>query len=220
MVDIEYIRKLLINNGHAIQSECIYKQTGHKFKTLSGTSVFINEKGTYWCQGKQKKVIERILNDFLPGKLFNKKIFIVFGRDSVAKTELEALLGYWDISPIFLSDEISASETVIEQLEKYMEECNYGIVLATPDDEGYLAGFESDKKYRMRQNVVFEIGMLFFALGRNRTAIIVKEADKIDIPSDIAGIKRIQYKEHISEVEKVITKELEAAGYQKRKTDV
>ena len=97
---------------------------------------------------------------------------------------------------------------------------NDSIVLATPDDEGYLAGFKSDKKYRMRQNVVFEIGMLFFALERNITAIIVKEADKIDIPSDIAGIKRIQYKEHISEVEKVITKELEAARYQKRKTDV
>ena len=158
----------------------------------------------------------RILDDILPGELFNKKVFIVFGRDSVAKTELEALLGHWDISPIFLSDEISAGETVIEQLEKYMEECNYGIVLATPDDVGYLDGYEKVKKYRMRQNVVFEIGMLFFALGRNRTALIIKEADKIDIPSDIDGIKRLQYKEHISEIEEAISKELDYAGYKKR----
>ena len=216
MNNIDFTRNALVNNGYAIQWEGIYKQTGHRFKTQSGTSVFINEKDSYWCQGKQKLIIKKLLDDILPGKLFNKKVFVVFGRDSMAKTELEVILGHWDLTPIFLSEEISSSETIIEQLEKYMKECNYGIVLSTPDDEGFLAGCEKEKKYRMRQNVVFEIGMLFFALGRNRTALIVKCADKIEIPSDIAGVKRLQYGEYMSEIETTISKELETAGYNRR----
>ena len=54
------------------------------------------------------------------------------------------------------------------------------MVLATPDDEGYRKGRETEKQYRARQNVVLELGLLLATLGRSRVAILLKHAAQME----------------------------------------
>lgn len=63
------------------------------------------------------------------------------------------------IEPLVLREQHDGSLTIIEKLEKHINDKNigFGIILYTPDDEG-KAVQESDLKYRARQNVVFEHG--------------------------------------------------------------
>jgi predicted nucleotide-binding protein len=216
MIDKAVIRNILEKNGYDIKFEGACKKNAYKFKTQMGTSVFINQKGKYWCQGKAKKPIDNLLKELLPKSEFNKKIFVVYGRDSNIITELKAVLSVMDLELVLISEVNTFCETIIEKLERTINECNYGIILATPDDVGYLNGYPQNMKMRMRQNVVFEIGMLFANLGRRKTMLIMRNADQIEIPSDIEGINRTEFKEHISEISERIIQELESVGYEKR----
>ncbi|MBR5336809.1 MAG: nucleotide-binding protein [Lachnospiraceae bacterium] len=211
------IKGVLKNNGYSIALEGIYRKTGYKYKLTHGGTVFINEEGKYWCRGKEKESIMEFLKSVAPGRLFANKLFVVYGHDETAKNELEAILERFDVIPVFLSDEPAQGETIIEQLERCIQEVNYGIVLATPDDVGYLLNEEKQARARMRQNVVFELGMLYEALGRKRVAILIKQAHTIELPSDIDGIKRFQFQDHVKEVEGQLRTELVAAGYSLRR---
>jgi len=86
--------------------------------------------------------------------------------------------------------------------------------LLTPDDEGHEAGMPGQKKYRARQNVVLELGMVLSRLGRRRVAILIKET--VEHPSDIAGLIYISFQERVDEVRAQLFRELQAAGYTPR----
>ena len=79
--------------------------------------------------------------------------------------------------------------TVIEKIEKYSD-VEFGIVLYTPCDLGYVKGKKKEKKARARQNVVFEHDYLIGKLGRNNVCALVK--GDIELPNDISGIVYIQ----------------------------
>jgi len=103
---------------------------------------------------------------------------------------------------------------VIEKLERYLGEHGgvaYACVLLTPDDEGHLVGHAEEKKYRARQNVVLELGMVLARLGRARVAILHKQS--VELPSDIAGLIYIAFQERVEEVKANLFKELQSAGY-------
>ncbi len=68
-----------------------------------------------------------------------------------------------------------------------------------------------EKRYRARQNVVLELGMVLARLGRNRVAILHKGS--VELPSDISGLLYIPFAERIEEVTPRLFKELENAGY-------
>jgi predicted nucleotide-binding protein len=57
-------------------------------------------------------------------------------------------------------------------------------VLLTGDDVGGLS--PDTLEPRARQNVVFEFGFFFGALGRNRVAVLHEEG--VELPSDVHGI--------------------------------
>ncbi|MBP3507977.1 MAG: nucleotide-binding protein [Lachnospiraceae bacterium] len=46
-------------------------------------------------------------------------MFVVYGHDTVARTQLEALLRRWDLEPLILDQLVSAGQTIIEKLEEY-----------------------------------------------------------------------------------------------------
>ena len=66
-----------------------------------------------------------------------------------------------------------------------------GCILLTPDDEGHKAGKQEEKKYRARQNVVLELGMVLARVGRKRVAILYKES--VELPSDMRGLLYIPF---------------------------
>ena len=90
----------------------------------------------------------------------------------------------------------------------------FACVLLTPDDEGHKAGRPEEKKYRARQNVVLELGMVLGKLGRRRVAIIHKQS--VEQPSDIAGLIYIPFNERVDEVKTQLFRELQNAGFNPR----
>ncbi|WP_230949899.1 TIR domain-containing protein [Xylella fastidiosa] len=143
------------------------------------------------------------------------KVFVVYGHDAAARTELEAMLRRWKLEPPILDQLPSEGQTIIEKLEKYTAEVKFAVVLATPDDEGFRACHEEEKAFRARQNVVLELGMMLTLLGRKNVAILMKQQDNMERPSDIQGLLYIPFKDNLQkDAGTVLAKEMAAQGYQ------
>lgn len=144
----------------------------------------------------------------------NKKIFVVYGHDSASRDGLELLLRRMGLDPIILANLPASGDTIIEKLEKYLKEADqvgFACVLLTPDDKGHRESAPEEIKYRARQNVILELGMVLARLGRSRVAILYKES--VERPSDIDGLLYLGFKEKVDEVKSNLFKELQAAGY-------
>ena len=96
-------------------------------------------------------------------------LFTVMIKD--ARNQLETMIRRWGLEPLILDQLPSRGQTIIEKLEKCTNDVGFGIVLATPDDEGHRRDHPDEKIFRARQNVVLELGMLLKDLGRQKVAI-------------------------------------------------
>ena len=188
------------------------KQTGNskQIKLSNGAIVNCFSNGNHNVQGKNTQIVK----DFLDGKvrMSNKKVFVVYGHDDISRTQLEAMLRRWDLDPIILDQQASSGQTIIEKLEEYGADVGYAIILATPDDEG-KAKTEEKYKLRVRQNVVLELGMFLSKLGREKVAILLKEAENFEKPSDIQGLIYIPFQNKVDEAAISLIRELSRQGY-------
>ena len=182
---------------------------GKSIKLSNGGIVNCYNTGKIAIQGKNSDVISQILSNHISP---NKKIFVVYGHDDIAKTQLEALLRRWDLEPVILDQEASCGQTIIEKLESCISDVGYAIVLATPDDEGKAKGDTQFKK-RVRQNVVLELGMFLAKLGRDKVAILLKQDVEFEKPSDIHGLIYIPFQTRVDEAALSLVKELARQGY-------
>lgn len=187
------------------------KETGNSKQLRLSNGAIINcfRTGTHNVQGKNPQQVK----DILDGKVTTggRKVFVVYGHDEIARTQLEAMLRRWDLDPIILDQQASSGQTIIEKLEEYGADVGYAIVLATPDDEGKAVNEES-YKYRVRQNVVLELGMFLAKLGRNKVAILLKEDKNFEKPSDIQGLIYIPFQNKVDEVAINLIRELSRQG--------
>lgn len=187
------------------------KETGNSKQLRLSNGAIINcfRTGTHNVQGKNQQQVK----DILDGKVTNvgRKVFVVYGHDEIARTQLEAMLRRWDLDPIILDQQASGGQTIIEKLEEYSADVGYAIVLATPDDEGKAVNEES-YKFRVRQNVVLELGMFLAKLGRNKVAILLKEDKNFEKPSDIQGLIYIPFQNKVDEVAINLIRELSRQG--------
>ena len=85
-----------------------------------------------------------------------RKVLVLSGRDERALAELAAMLRRWEVEPMILGHLPLEAETVIEELEHYREDVAFGVVLATPDDEGHRRGRPDERLPRVGQSVVLE----------------------------------------------------------------
>ena len=172
---------------------------GVQFCFNNGAKVSVYDKGKITPQGKCVEEVKRVLGlsvqinsnnnevsqQTLPKR---KKVFVVYGHDSGARTQLEAMLRRWDLDPLILDQLPSEGATIIEKLERYTQDVNFAVVLATPDDIGYRVNHEDELASRARQNVVFEHGLLIGLYSRHRVTCLVKKEDEIELPGDISGV--------------------------------
>ena len=214
----EEIRKIVTDNGYKIKEE---KRTGNNLGTVftltNGCIVNCFDTGKVNCQGKNKEDVEHLINNSYNNKMIdtplNKKVFVVYGHDNISRTQLEAMLRRWEFEPLILDQLVSSGQTIIEKLEEYTNQASFGIVLATPDDIGYSKNDETKKRYRVRQNVVLELGMLLSKLGREKVAILLSQAEDMEKPSDIQGLLYIPFKNNVEETKISLAKEMENNGY-------
>lgn len=213
-LNIEQVKSLLKIGSYTILEE---KRTGNGLGTMlrlsNGCIVNCWDTGTVNCQGKNVDEVSQILTRRCEAPEKNKKVFVVYGHDDHAKTQLEAMLRRWDLEPLILDQLISSGQTIIEKLEEYTSQVNFGIVLATPDDIGYPKNDESNRQYRVRQNVVLELGMLLAKVGRQKVAILLSQAEKMEKPSDIEGLIYIPFTNNVEEAKLSLAKEMNNNGY-------
>lgn len=136
------------------------------------------------------------------------KVFIVHGRDNLAKIEAARFIEKLKLTAVILHEQPNAGKTIIEKIEEHTN-VGFALVLYTPCDVGSLAGGDNQKS-RARQNVVFEHGYLTAKLGRENVCALVK--GDIEIPNDISGVVYVPLDDssawHFS-----VAKELKRAGY-------
>lgn len=183
---------------------------GKSLRLSNGGIINCYTTGSHVIQGKSQEDVKSVIENTTTSE--SRKIFVVYGHDEIARTQLEALLRRWDLEPIILDQQASAGQTIIEKLEDYGEDVGYAIVLATPDDDG-KAKSETKYKSRVRQNVVLELGMFLAHLGRNKVAILLKESADFEKPSDIQGLIYIPFQNKVDEVSISLIRELTRQGY-------
>ena len=206
----EEIIEKLDGSGHFTIVETKEIQHGKSLRLDNGGIVNIFNTGAYTIQGKAQDEVRAVLENKQVTQ--NKKIFVVYGHDEIAKTQLEALLRRWDLEPIILDQCASSGQTIIEKLEEYGSKVGYAVILATPDDEG-KAKSENNYRARVRQNVVLELGMFLAKLGREKVAILLKEDPNFEKPSDIQGLVYIPFQNKVDEVALSLIRELSNQGY-------
>lgn len=151
-----------------------------------------------------------------PAQPRTKKVFVVHGRDEIAKTNLEVFLHEVDLEPVVLHRQADEGMTIIEKFEKHSD-VGYAFILLTPDEVAYLASEESKpdaertKEFRSRPNVIFEFGYFVGKLGRSRVCCLY--TGNVSLPSDVSGMIYKRYEKSIEEVAYSVIKDLKASGY-------
>jgi predicted nucleotide-binding protein len=221
---LDEVKALLDRGGVRIQKESrLGNETGTQLRLSNGSIVNVFDKGTYNVQGKQIAQTQEMLGGSSasvaregPAVYGGKgRVFVVYGHDGPARDQLEAMLRRWGLEPLILDQLPTEGQTVIEKLESALKVADFGVVLATPDDEGHRTNHPDEKAYRARQNVVLEMGMLLAKLGRPRVAILLKTQEKMERPSDIQGLIYIPFKDDLAkEAGVTLAKAMAAQGYQ------
>ena len=214
---LEFLKK---HGKKVIDTHRLPNDTGHQIRLSNGLVVNVFDTGNWNVQGKgnEKNEIEALLSAEAGASFHTavagtpRRVFVVYGHDDQARNELDAMLRRWDLEPLFLDKLPSEGATIIEKLEKYQCEASFAIVLATPDDEGHRRGVPEEKACRARQNVVLELGMVLAVLGRKNVAILMRDADTMEKPSDIQGLVYIPFSKSVTETTVPLVKELAAVG--------
>jgi predicted nucleotide-binding protein len=218
-VNVDEAKRALGDAGLTL-SEAKAVQSGHQLRFTNGAVVTVFDTGKISVQGKEQDRVKAILglgaaseaSDVTTAK---RNVFVVYGHDMHCRTQLEAMLRRWGLEPLILDQLPSEGQTIIEKLESYTAEVGFAVVLATPDDEGHRAEHPDEKAFRARQNVVLELGMLLSKLGRRRVAILMKQQEGMERPSDIQGLIYIPFKDNLEkETGLLLAKEMDAQGYQ------
>lgn len=203
-------------------------QNAQKFATNDGgVLLWYNSTHTLQCQGKgaSKAKIEEliqmidgtsiVIEDTPPATAARPIAFIVYGHDETSRDQLELILNKMDIDHFILAKSSGQGLTLIEALESQVGingTAHAGIVLLTPDDNGFAKRDGTDKaKDRARQNVVLEMGMLIAKFGRSHTIILVK--GDLERPSDTDGIIYHGFQKHVKEIAVKLAERLEGCGF-------
>ena len=121
----------------------------------------------------------------------NRNVFVVHGRDHAIRNEVQQVLHSLSIPSIVLDKEGDAGQTIIEKFEKAAAQCEYALVICSPDDEGRLKPkvrklTTEGLRPRARQNVVLELG--YFLAKLTRKNVFQLHTADVDMPSDMQGV--------------------------------
>ena len=141
---VDYIMSCLEKTQIVIEEN---KRSGNNLATVlklsNGCIINCYDSGKVVYQGKNTDEVKNIIEhtaQIVQKEEKNRKVFVVYGHDLNARTQLEAMLRRWDIEPLIIDQLVSSGQTIIEKLEENTDKVQFGIVLATPDDIGYSKG--------------------------------------------------------------------------------
>jgi predicted nucleotide-binding protein len=157
----------------------------------------------YFIKPVERSTLERFLG------FRSTRAFVVHGRNTVALRMVKSVLEALRIEPVVLMECASLGRTVIEKCEEVSSSCDCAIVIVSPDDVGRLAGTHKNSElFRTRQNVLFELGYFYGALGRRSGLVVLVEYGDVEIPSDLGGVIRIDGKVTKAKLRQTLAAEL------------
>ena len=146
----------------------------------------------------------------LPPK--SKRVFIVHGHDSELRNEVETLMMALNYEPVTLFKKPNLGDTIIEKIEREVNDIAFSVILYTPCDLGNDKNAVhkiADLNNRARQNVIFEHGYMCALLGRKNVCAIVEP--NVEIPGDLSGIVYIE-RDNKGKWKFDVVREMKAAG--------
>ena len=219
---LKELKSLIKTSG--IQGDWKEEAGKHSFRSNDGgIPNWLSNTGTFQLQGQSagKAALEAALADAVPASAQvaaptqQRQIFIVHGHDTDARDQMELALHRLGLEPYVLMNTSGGGKKLIEALEGKIGRdysADFGIVLMTPDDMGYAKKDGADRSEpRARQNVILETGMLLSSLTRVRMAIVVK--GHVELPSDLQGIIRFGYNDHVKEIVPKLCQRLKEVGF-------
>ena len=84
-----------------------------------------------------------------------------------------------------------ASWYSVESLELQLDQSDFAIAVAQPDD---LTQSRGQTALSPRDNVIFELGLFIGRIGRQRSFLLEPRGEEVKLPSDLSGITSITYK--------------------------
>jgi predicted nucleotide-binding protein len=84
-----------------------------------------------------------------------------------------------------------ASWYPIESLERELDQSDFAVAVAQPDDITEMRGKSAATA---RDNVIFELGMFIGRIGRQRSLLVEPRGEEVKLPSDLSGITTLGYK--------------------------
>jgi predicted nucleotide-binding protein len=142
-----------------------------------------------------KELAKRLLqrNSLLGTKRDKIHVFIVSSAEALdlARTIQNAFeLDPYDVV-IWTDGVFRASHYAIESLERELDQSDFAIAIAQPDDSVRSRG---KNKRSPRDNVIFELGLFIGRLGRHRSLLLEPRWEAVKLPSDLTGLTTIPYK--------------------------
>ncbi len=139
------------------------------------------------------------------------KVFLVHSWNSKLKNEVHLFLFTELQLPVVVMDASPmGGRTLPEKFEATAQEASFAVVLITADEQ--VTKEDGSPIWRIRPNVLLEIGYFWGKLGRKNLAIIIERASEIEIPTDLAGIGYLPLKEGFASIKFELLKELRQAG--------
>lgn len=133
-------------------------------------------------------------NQFISRPNVRPRVFFICSAEALEIAEcIRAGLDHEDATIEIWSDEqiFPAGGYPIEALERAVDDADFGIAIAQPDD---LIRSRHRQAAVPRDNVIFELGFFLSRLGRKRTVLLVPRGESVQLPSDFKGLTPLDYK--------------------------
>lgn len=120
------------------------------------------------------------------------RVFIISSAEGLAVArEIESQLEYDSVyAKVWAHGTFTASKFAIESLEEELDECDFAIAVAQPDDQVFSRG---ESQNTPRDNVIFELGLFVGRLGRLRSILLEPRGEEVRLPSDLKGLTTVSY---------------------------
>lgn len=142
-----------------------------------------------------KELARRLLERNAFVTLTREKIRVFIISSTEALDIARAIQNAFDHDPftvtVWTDGVFRASWYPIESLERQLDESDFAIAIAQPDDATASRGVSAPTP---RDNVIFELGLFIGRIGRHRSFLVEPRGEETKLPSDLAGITSLTYR--------------------------
>jgi predicted nucleotide-binding protein len=115
----------------------------------------------------------------------SRDVFVIHGRNEATRETVARFIERLGLNAVILHEQDNRGRTVIEKFEQNADVA-FAVAVLTADDVGGIRAPRPKLQPRARQNVIFELGYFFAALGRARVCALM-DSD-VESPSDVNGL--------------------------------